>query len=268
MRKITEKAAAAFKLGHTFNESNTNVATHHKSVKMYLHGNLIAYRENGRTFIQNCGWFSDVTKERLNAIDGVSIYQKKGVWYLNGKTWDGKPIEIKTTSESEKKMIDFVKVSRDINGNPRYVCHMFNFITDKDSENAKGWNRLDDLYALALKRAKQLGGRKFHNKQYGGGIVFQSYNIEELGKQIQEMMQNLIKVRFFMETGNGTDSATPFAVWGTIDSKTWMYTGYAHIGQHTTIHPDYIADKKPAKPKQYKDLKRELESLGYYVEVE
>jgi hypothetical protein len=40
-----------------------------------------------------------------------------------------------------------------------------------------GWNSkgqlVNDKYAQALKRAKQLGGKKYHNKKYGGGIVFQ-----------------------------------------------------------------------------------------------
>jgi hypothetical protein len=31
-------------------------------------------------------------------------------------------------------------------------------------------------YTIALALAKTLGGRKFHNKQYGGGIVFQEYD--------------------------------------------------------------------------------------------
>ena len=29
-----------------------------------------------------------------------------------------------------------------------------------------------------LEAARKLGGRKFHNKQYGGGIVFQAYECE------------------------------------------------------------------------------------------
>ena len=32
-----------------------------------------------------------------------------------------------------------------------------------------------------------MGGKKFHNKQYGGGIVFQSYNINKLGNKILEL---------------------------------------------------------------------------------
>lgn len=79
--------------------------------------------------------------------------------------------------------IDFTRINNDINGNPRYVCHFLNFINDKDV-----FTSIDERYSLALKRAKKLGGRKFHNKQYGGGIVFQSYNIDGLQKEINDLM--------------------------------------------------------------------------------
>jgi hypothetical protein len=47
---------------------------------------------------------------------------------------------------------------------------------------------LGDKYDLALNRAKKLGGRKFSNKQFGGGIVFQSYNNEFLAQKIKESL--------------------------------------------------------------------------------
>ncbi len=78
---------------------------------------------------------------------------------------------------------DFTRINNDGNGNPRYVCHFLHFITDNDEFTSIG-NR----YALAVKRANKLGGRKFHNKQYGGGIVFQSYNIGSLCGYINDLM--------------------------------------------------------------------------------
>jgi len=94
------------------------------------------------------------------------------------------------------KTIDFKRINKDVNGNPRYVCHYSEFTTDKDRENFpykqqifKVNDYLDNLYKIALNRAKTLGGRKFHNKQYGGGIVFQSYNIIYLQNSIFELMK-------------------------------------------------------------------------------
>lgn len=69
-------------------------------------------------------------------------------------------------------MINFTRINNDVNGNPRYVCHFLN---------------IADNYIEAVKKAKTIGGKKYHTKGYGGGIVFQSYNIEELEKDILEL---------------------------------------------------------------------------------
>ena len=71
---------------------------------------------------------------------------------------------------------DLTRVNNDVNGNPRYAFHFL---------------ALADHYGEAVAVAKKLiGGKKFHNKQFGGGIVFQSYNVkvelEILNKYIEE----------------------------------------------------------------------------------
>lgn len=93
--------------------------------------------------------------------------------------------------------IDFTRVNNDTNGNPRYVCHFLNLLTKEENgfycEDKKEYIEpiinLNNKYAIALKRAKKIGGRKFHNKQYGGGIVFQSYNIAETERRIKELIK-------------------------------------------------------------------------------
>ena len=83
----------------------------------------------------------------------------------------------------------FTRVNNDVNGNPRYVCHFLNLLTDKEQndirENSNPFESVNDMYNFALQRAKAIGGRKFHNKQYGGGIVFQSYNLQQTIKDIE-----------------------------------------------------------------------------------
>ena len=68
----------------------------------------------------------------------------------------------------------FTQIKNDSNGNPRYVVHYL---------------QLANSYERALYLSRQLGGRKFHNKQYGGGIVFQSYNTRILGDQICQLKE-------------------------------------------------------------------------------
>lgn len=39
--------------------------------------------------------------------------------------------------------------------------------------------------------------------------------------------------------------------------------GYVHMGQHTTIGADVMNWTRPARPDEYADLLKELESIGY-----
>ena len=73
------------------------------------------------------------------------------------------------------KTIELTRIDNDINGNPRYVCHFLDIAS---------------TYPEAIKRAHTIGGRKYHNKRYGGGVVFQSYNTDDLKRRIIEISEN------------------------------------------------------------------------------
>jgi len=90
--------------------------------------------------------------------------------------------------------MEFTRINNDTNGNPRYVVHFFELINDNDYDIAEakkdifnGISKTSILYTIALKKAKELHGRKYHNKSYGGGIVFQSWNPSDLEKDIIEL---------------------------------------------------------------------------------
>jgi len=68
----------------------------------------------------------------------------------------------------------FTRINNDTNGNPRYVVHYL---------------QMAETYERALYLSRQLGGRKFHNKQYGGGIAFQSYNTDKLAERIAQIKE-------------------------------------------------------------------------------
>lgn len=78
--------------------------------------------------------------------------------------------------------IEFTRINNDVNGNPRYVCHFLNFLPD--DKMSRDYGGVSEAYAMAVKQANKIGGRKYHTKNYGGGIVFQSYNIHDLEKSI------------------------------------------------------------------------------------
>jgi hypothetical protein len=120
VRKVTKQAIYHFDKCENFKLSNTEVLVEFHvngfDVHLLLHGNLIATKkvnvatQENTLFITNAGWQSNTTKERLNGLNGVGIYQKKGQWYLNGKAWDGEWVNVgKWNSELEET--DFVKNS-------------------------------------------------------------------------------------------------------------------------------------------------------------
>ena len=81
-----------------FSRQNMSVKVLPNVTILKLHNNAIAYRYNDpeKTLsITNCGWFSKTTKERLNGLPNVNIYQKAFKWFLNGKEWNGDLIDVK-----------------------------------------------------------------------------------------------------------------------------------------------------------------------------
>jgi hypothetical protein len=96
MRQITKQSINAFNNSFTFSKSNMLVRIFNDVVKLQYHGNTIAIKNRitNKISITNCGWFSNTTKERLNALEGVNIQQKNFVWYLNGNEWNGELTEI------------------------------------------------------------------------------------------------------------------------------------------------------------------------------
>lgn len=81
--------------------------------------------------------------------------------------------------------MEFTRINNDVNGNPRYVVHFLNLLTQSELASTNITNN----YAIACKRANKIGGRKYHTKSYGGGIVFQSYNTYDLEKRINEIVK-------------------------------------------------------------------------------
>ena len=88
-----------------------------------------------------------------------------------------------------------------------------------------------------------------------------------------------MKIQFF---GNSTEDLKGieevnaiFPEHSRADSRGEMlYEGYAHIGQHTEIHEDFLNKSEvgyhkvvEATPEEYAELKAELEQIGYELEI-
>lgn len=81
------------------------------------------------------------------------------------------------------KTIEFTRVNNDVYGNPRFVTHFFSFLKEEEQTLSN--------YNLAVKRANKLGGKKYRGSDFGGGIVFQSYNLDDLRKNIIDMLETI-----------------------------------------------------------------------------
>ena len=82
MRQITEESVEAFMSATPFNKGNMNVEVMPNVTILSLFGNEIAYKYNdpqNTLSITNCGWKTNTTKDRLNALPNVSICQSSGV---------------------------------------------------------------------------------------------------------------------------------------------------------------------------------------------
>ena len=81
------------------------------------------------------------------------------------------------------KTIEFTRVNNDFCGNPRFVTHFYSFLNEDEQTLSN--------YKLAVKRANKLGGKVYRGSDFGGGIVFQSYDPSYLRKRIIEMLGSI-----------------------------------------------------------------------------
>jgi hypothetical protein len=78
-----------------------------------------------------------------------------------------------------------------------------------------------------------------------------------------------VKVRFVVDKITGEVVALfPNEDYGFNGYRDDLKTCYSHIGQHSSYAPEYETEKtRPAQPKEYDGLLRELKGIGYDVEI-
>ena len=89
-------------------------------------------------------------------------------------------VNIMTINNQTNSPASGVKIDRlnnDVNGNPRYVAHFLDFNTNE--ERASNVLTTGEKYSIAIIRAKTVGARKYHNKQFGGGISWSNYGCNQ-----------------------------------------------------------------------------------------
>jgi hypothetical protein len=95
MRKIERQMNFALSNKGNWTGSNTSVSYHPSEnlSEVRLHGNLIAWLDhnNQSLGISSCGWHTNTTKSRLNALlhefnTGIRIFQKNFDWFVSDFT--------------------------------------------------------------------------------------------------------------------------------------------------------------------------------------
>ena len=83
------------------------------------------------------------------------------------------------------------RIRNDVNGNPRHVVHFTDLEPPAMRDTLREQSSISDRYARVVKLANKLGGRRFHNKQYGGGVVFTAYacEIEDIVARVHAMQR-------------------------------------------------------------------------------
>lgn len=88
---------------------------------------------------------------------------------------------------------EFTRLNNSVSGNPRYAFHFLALINEGDRIKANHKNSdmfgISTQYNIALVKAKKINGKKYHNKQYGGGIAVECYEPRDIDKKIQEIKE-------------------------------------------------------------------------------
>lgn len=85
--------------------------------------------------------------------------------------------------------MELTRINNNTNGTPRYAVHFLNLLSETENNTLS----FDEKYYHAIYKAKALHGKKYHNKQYGGGIAFATYLDEnQLIEKLKKLQQTTI----------------------------------------------------------------------------
>mgnify|MGYP003589969631 CR=1 FL=1 len=95
MRKIDQKLQNAIKANKPFSSGNTAFISNDNECKILLHGNVIAKRSLNVLKLDNCGYATNVTHARLNAV--LQAFNYRNVKVI-GKGWNTLFIDTNTNT--------------------------------------------------------------------------------------------------------------------------------------------------------------------------
>lgn len=78
--------------------------------------------------------------------------------------------------------MEYTRINNDKNGNPRYVFHFLAFLGLEQGS-------ILERYNIALKKSRTLGGKAYRGKDFGGGIVIQTYDLDATIERINRLAE-------------------------------------------------------------------------------
>lgn len=90
---------------------------------------------------------------------------------------------------------NFTRINNTINGNPRYVFHFMDILSEDEKtqirKDARPMQWVNDCYQYAINKAKNLDAcQKYRGKWFGGGIVICSYNLNDFVNKVNQTLNN------------------------------------------------------------------------------
>jgi len=124
-------------------------------------------------------------------------------------------------------------------------------------------------YKMAIPHKKKRRDKSGINQLKKSGEIAMTKTKYRNKPTLGEEEEDLTKVLFLVNDADQDYGADVFAYFPeeNYDNGGYLKTGYAHVGQHTAVSPEYAKESREATPEEYSDLKRELEGQGYNLEV-
>lgn len=220
--------------------------------------------KQSKAFEKNFDKTMTTNKIKLNEVDGLLTEKERS---LKKKIFNLAKMEALVFSDPKLSAV-YDEMSE--NGEEKYGYHynetIMNMLFNDYVLNSPKYLQ---KYKQAIPKEKKRRDKSGINQLKQAGEEMQTRNLDSKPEStLEENDEEQTKVQFLV---NEKDPKNPdlFAYFPeeNFDNAGQYKTAYSHVGQHSSASPEYAAESRPATPEEYQDLKAELESLGYKLEV-
>lgn len=91
--------------------------------------------------------------------------------------------------------MEITEINSNSKGHPRYVVHWLSCEPEEGCDALRSRLTLTERYERVLREARKVGGKRFHCREYGGGVVFVSFNPQ------QDVLDRVEKIKAALTNG-------------------------------------------------------------------